>query len=242
MPPTADRQHGFTLIELLISLTVMAVVLMLLAGSLRLMGRNWDANAARIETLDMVSRAFDLLVRDMGNLRRIVGSSGTPTYIFAGTSEHLAFVALEPPQPTEAGLYFIAYTVEAEGRSGLELIRSRAAYKQGMDRFPGATPANRVPLLQGLYRYRFAYGRMIKGEPSWSGAWRSENRLPDLIRLEMIDGNGASVLASPMIVRVRSDAELECLTLQPGMCSAKSGGQLLGRTPGKPAQAAEGRQ
>lgn len=239
MPSAAGRQRGFTLIELLVSLTVMAVILALLSGALRLLGRNWDANIARIETLDMVSRALDLLARDTANLRRIVRSSGAPAYVFTGTPEHLSFVALEPPYPTEAVLYFIDYSIAAEGGRS-DLIRSRALYKQGMGRFPGATPANRVPLLQGPYRYRFAYGRMVKGEQRWFGEWPFENRLPDLIRLEISDRKGAAVLASPMILRVRSDAEPECLTPQPGMCSAKSGGQLLAGTPGASPQQAEG--
>jgi prepilin-type N-terminal cleavage/methylation domain-containing protein len=71
MSSSCHRQRGFTLIEMLISLTVMAVMLMLIGGALRVMGRNWDANAARIESLDMVSRAFDLLARDAANLRPI---------------------------------------------------------------------------------------------------------------------------------------------------------------------------
>ena len=116
-PAASSRhgQHGFTLIELLVSLTVMAVILMLIGGALRVMGRNWDANAGRIEALDMVSRAFDLLARDAANLQRITLPSGLPAYLFSGKADSLAFVALEPPQPGEAGLYFIAYTLEPNG-------------------------------------------------------------------------------------------------------------------------------
>jgi general secretion pathway protein J len=236
-----NNQHGFTLIELLVSLAAMSAILLLLGGALRIMGRNWDANAGRIETLDMISRGFDLLARDAANLRRIAMPSGSPAYLFTGAAHSLAFVALEPPQPTEAGLYFIAYSVEANGGSA-ELIRSRAAFRQGMERFPGATAANRVPLMKGPgnYRFAFAYARIIAGKKTWFGEWPFDNRLPDLIRLDITDGNGAAVLASPMVLRVRTDAELECLTPRPGLCSAKAGGQLHSSGQGGAPQQQEG--
>jgi general secretion pathway protein J len=218
-------QHGFTLIEMLVSLSVMAVILTLLGGALRVMGRNWDVNAGRIETLDMVSRAFDLLARDAANLQRVVEPSGSPAYLFGGTADSLTFVALEPPQPGEAGLYFIAYNVASNGATA-ELIRSRAPYHQGMQRFPGTTPANRVPLLTGPYAYRFAYGLMVDGKQTWSADWAFPDRLPDLIRLQVLDRDRASALAPPMIVRLRADAELACLTPKPELCSPKTDGQL----------------
>jgi general secretion pathway protein J len=232
-PACRHDQQGFTLIEMLISLTVMAVILLLTGGALRVMGRNWDANAGRIEMLDMVSRAFDLLARDAANLQRIILPSGTPAYLFSGRPDGLTFVALEPPQPGEAGLYFVAYSVEPTS-DGAELIRSRAPWRQGMDSFPGASPANRVPLLTGPYIYRFAYGGIIGGTHNWSGEWTAANRLPDLIRLEVLDRSGARALAPPMIVRLRADAELDCLAPQPPLCSARTGGQLQQAKTGDP--------
>jgi general secretion pathway protein J len=225
MPSSRHGQHGFTLIEMLVSLTAMAVILLLIGGALRVMGRNWDANAGRIETLDMVSRAFDLLARDAANLQRVVHPSNAPAYLFSGKGDSLAFVALEPPQPGEAGLYFIAYDAVSNGAAA-ELIRSRAPYHQGMQRFPGTTPANRVPLLTGPYVYRFAYGRIANGKQSWSTDWTSTDRLPDLIRLQVLDRNGGQASGPPMIVRLRADAELSCVTPQSKLCSARTGGQL----------------
>jgi hypothetical protein len=218
----------------------MAIMLMLIGGALRVMGRNWDANAARIEALDAVSRAFDLLARDAANLQRITSASGAPAYLFSGAADSLAFVALEPPQPGEAGLYFIAYS-QAANSAAAELIRSRAPWRAGMHRFPGATAANRVALLTGPYVYRFAYGSIIEGRPNWSAEWRAAKRLPDMIRLDVLDRSGAHALSPPMIVRLRADAELDCLAPKPTACSAKNGGQLQAAKSGEQ-PASEGKQ
>jgi len=241
MSSSRHSQRGFTLIEMLVSLMVMAVMLMLIGGALRLMGRNWDANAARIETLDMVSRAFDLLARDAANLQRIVRGSDAPAYLFSGAADGLSFVALEPAQPGEAGLYFIAYS-QAPNGSAAELTRSRARWRQRIDRFPGATAANRVALLTGPYVYRFAYGSVAEGRLRWSAEWRAADRLPDIIRLDVLDRGGAHALSPPMIVRLRADAELDCLAPKPVACSAKNGGQLRATKSGEqPPSDGEGR-
>jgi general secretion pathway protein J len=229
MRPGNENQRGFALIELLVSLTLLGLILALLAGALRVMGKNWDANAGRIETLDMMSRAFDILARDAGNLQRLAAASPAPAFLFNGGPDSLSFVALEPPQPAAAGLYFIDYSVAPNGGNG-ELIRARAQYRRGMERFPGATPANRVSLLRGPYAYRFSYGGGDAGNPSWYADWPFPNRLPELIRLEVTERSGRQPAAPAMIVRVRADVELDCLAPAKS-CSVTAAGQPAPSSP-----------
>jgi general secretion pathway protein J len=227
---TRDREHGFTLIELIVSLTILAVILMLLGAGLRVLAKNSDANAERIETLDMLSRAFDILHRDAAGLQRLVDGDGQrPRFLFMGASDELYFVTLEPPYPSEAGPYFVSYSVVANGPDR-ELIRARAPYKAGMHAFPGATPANRVSLLRGPYKYELAYAQTVAGKAMWRSSWPDRSSLPALIRLEIIDARGGQPIAAPMIVAIRADAELSCLGGKSTLCSAKTGGALVART------------
>lgn len=220
------RRRGFTIIELLVSFTVLGVVLTLVGAGLRIMTQKWEINTRRIQTLDMVSRAVDILKRDAGNLQRVVAEGiRPPRFLFAGRPQDLAFVALEPPFPTRPGLYFINYRVETDGRN-IRLVRARARFKSGMLRFPGATPANRVPIIQGNYHVKFSYGRTADGRASWQGHWPFPNRLPDLIRVEILHSPSALQAIPPIIVRVRADAELTCLANRAGVCSAKTDGML----------------
>lgn len=226
------REAGFTLIEVLVSLTILSVILGLLGGGLRLLAKGWETNTERIEVLDMVSRALDILHRDASGLQRLAAEAGgAPRYIFSGGAESLSFVSLEPPYPSEAGPYFVSYSIAANGPD-TELIRARAPYRQGMTRFPGATPANRVPLLKGPFHYRFQYARKGSGDPVWRSSWPYRTRLPDLIRLEITNARLRQPVVPPMIVAVRADAELTCLAEKPTLCSATSAGALLTRPDG----------
>lgn len=228
----ADRranEGGFTIIELLISVTVLAMVLGLLSGALFALSKNWNSATKTIDSLDMMARAFDILNRDASGLQRLVSvDGGSPKYIFSGTATGMSFVALEPAFPTEPGPYYLEYAVVQNGE-GMQLVRSRAPYQSGMRVFPGATPANRVPLLEGSYRYEFAYASKTTQTPAWHASWPWADRLPDLIRLQAVDAGSGVSLSPPMIVAVRADAELGCIGEQ-NLCSPITNGVLDAQT------------
>jgi general secretion pathway protein J len=223
---SSNCESGFTLIELLVSLTILTVVLALLSSALRTLSQNWNVNAARIERLEMVSRAFDIFERDVSGLQRLISTSNDKSrFIFTGTQNRLSFVTIEPPYPTTPGPYFVDYSIASNGPA-FDLVRARAPYQTNMKTFPGATPANMVPLLQGRFKYQFSYAQKGTPDGPWLASWRKQNRLPDLIRLEIIDAEKGTDVSQPFVVALRTDAELGCLADSSDTCSARTGGQL----------------
>lgn len=221
-----SRERGLTLIELIVSMTILAVILGLLGGGLRVLAKNWDANTERIEMLDMASRAYDILQRDASGLQRVVTATGkSARFIFSGTQDSLSFVTLEPPYPSDAGPYFINYSVAPRDKS-FDLVRARAPFQTNMQVFPGATPANRVALIEGQFRYEFAYAQRGPQGDTWKTSWASASRLPDFIRLDVLDVRSGAPVSPPFVVALRTDAELTCLLEKPKICSAHSGGDL----------------
>ena len=220
------RESGFTLIELLVSLTVLSLILAALSGAIRVLSKNWEANAQRIETLDMVARASDILRRDAAGLQRIaVQKDRVAQYVFSGSDTSLSFVTLEPSYPSAAGPYFVRYSVVPNGPEA-NLVRARVRYQKGMAAFTKASEANSVRLVEGRYRYHFAYADKTAGSGKWLNSWTAVNRLPELIRLQIFDVKRDMPLAPPLVAAVRADAEIGCLAKKAGLCSAKSGGNL----------------
>ncbi|WP_414463755.1 prepilin-type N-terminal cleavage/methylation domain-containing protein [Hyphomicrobium sp. DY-1] len=219
-------ESGFTLIELLVSLTILTMILGLLSAALRTLSQNWNANANGIERLEMLSRAFDIFQRDVSGLRRLSHTvNENRRFIFTGTEGRLSFVTMEPPYPTSPGPYFVDYSIARNG-SQTEMIRARAPYVSNMFQFPGATPANQVSLLEGPFKYQFSYAQKGARGGRWLASWPKPNRLPDLIRLEIIDARTGADIAQPFVVALRTDAELDCLTEGSDGCSARTKGQF----------------
>ncbi len=218
------REAGFTLIELIVCLTILAAILALLAGGLRSLSQGADRNSERIQMLDMISRAFDILKRDVNGLQRIAINDGSARYLFSGTPEHLRFVTIEPPYPAAEGPYFVDYSVS--GKQPSLLIRARSPLQPGQLSYSGATPANRVNLMEGRVSYRFRYGARSEKGLTWHDAWPYANRLPHVIRLDIIDMR-TNLPASPAFVaELRANAEIGCLDETPAMCSANPQGEL----------------
>lgn len=221
-------QSGFTLIELLVSLTIMTAILGIVGSALRTLSKNWETNADRLERLEMISRAYDIFKRDVSGLRRLVRRTDNGgAFIFNGSATNLAFVTTEPAYPTNPGLYFLNYRVEDDGREA-HLLRERAPYAKALSKFPGATPANSVLVIQGGFTYRFSYALRTGSGAKWQEGWPKSNRLPDLIRLEISDARTGALVTQPFVAALRTDAELKCLSEGSDECSARSNG-LLGQ-------------
>jgi len=225
-PHRIKNQSGFTLIELLVSLTILTAILALLSMALRTFSKGWNSSANSMERLEMVSRAFDIFERDVSGLRRLTrNAGGIHRFVFTGTAGRLSFVTIEPPYPTAPGPYFVDYSILRRG-SQASLIRARAPYQDKLYKFPGATPANQVRLLEGPFKYRFSYAQKGVRDGPWLPTWRKTNRLPDLIRLEIIDAKTGVEMAQPFVVALRTDAELDCISEGSDACSARTNGEL----------------
>jgi general secretion pathway protein J len=95
-----------------------------------------------------------------------------------------------------------------------------------MQVFPGATPANRVKLLQGPFQYQFAYARKTARGLVWSKTWLDPVRLPDFFRLEVVNARNSVPIAPSFVVAVPASAEIGCVSESPKLCSATSQGEL----------------
>src|SRR5262245_59795715 len=110
------RQSGVTLIEIVVALALVGLTLGIAAGGLRLLGRSGTRGTDVIARHEAVSRGLDVLRHDIERLERVAWKRGeTAEIIFHGGAGRLVFAAVEPPFPTEAGPYFLIYSIQQTG-------------------------------------------------------------------------------------------------------------------------------
>ena len=219
-------QYGFTLIELLVSLTITALILALIISGIQLVSNSWDRTAKKISRIEEVNRALSLFRRDVQRIKRIILKENNKSeYLFSGTSKDLEFVVIEPGYPTISGPYFIRYSSD-EKSPQVSLIRERALYKKGMEKFPGATASNRVSILSHELEHKLSFGELKNDTMSWSTGWEQSDKLPHMIRFEITDKRSNVLVVPPILVALRINAEQGCISSGVQICSAKSDGRL----------------
>jgi general secretion pathway protein J len=172
---TRNPQAGFTLVELLVSVTLMALLSVLLFGGLHFGTRVWEKATEAETTGNRIVSAQQTLASAIQNAYPFfVLASPTDRHVqFDGEQNTMTFFA--PAQ--HGGLDVVTIARDPNGTLVMNSRPELAAQ-------PAASTVHRV-LLSGVKSLNAGYfGAMVKGDPQqWYGVWHNAHTLPDLIRL-----------------------------------------------------------
>lgn len=212
-------QAGFSLLELIAALVVIGLTLALAGGAFRVLARSGDIGTELIGRHDMLSRGIDALRHDIERMQRVAlgKQEGNPQFAFAGEEATLTFVALEPPFPSNAGLFFIQYSILQKDGLGY-LVRTRAPFDAGRE-IASLRTADQVTVLEGSYGFRFSYLERKDGRERWVARWTDRDSLPGLVRLEILDRVPTATPLPPLVFRPRVEAEQGCVKQGLGPCA-----------------------
>ncbi len=199
----ATSAAGFTLLEVLIAVSLLAIMLGLMLGALRIAARSWDAGEER------AARASQLMIVENFLRRHLSGAlplyenspSGEPNFSFSGTFNSLNYVSFLPEHVGHGELYRFALFVDS-AREEHTLKLSVKAHGSAADRDVPAGIED-VVLLEGLEKFQVSYlastntprlGQRFafspptaqpQGEsPTWIDEWKRP-AMPALVRLEI---------------------------------------------------------
>ena len=127
-----------------------------------------------------------------------------------GDSKGFTFVGVEPPYPTQAAPFFLVYSI-AQGSDWGTLVRGRAPFDAGAKDINRLRREDEVTVLEGPYTFRFSYYERKEGRERWVPRWTERERLPELIRLEILGLGAGGGAVQPIVFRPRIDAEQSCV-------------------------------
>jgi|SRR5688572_14933882 general secretion pathway protein J len=208
--------------EMLVAMTLLALLMMALSGSIAFVGRSWDKGWRTSEGSAALSRVE-------GTVRHLIERSFPVSsrrekkdeFLFDGTPDSLRLVAYSAPGGLGGGLY--VQEIVASGTGG----QRQLIYRQYPFRGNGAVPeqVSEAPLLGGSLKVAFSYygSPQPSIQPRWFNSWPTGRTLPDLIRLN-IEANGD--IWPPIVVRPFITAEYACLrSASAGLCRRGPVGQ-----------------
>jgi general secretion pathway protein J len=197
---------GFTLLELLVALSLLSLIIVALAGGLRIGTRAWESGrtSASIDDAELAVRSIAGQIERAfpTNLRR---AQGAPVAAFRGEAENCRFVALSEGDAQWGGLVTTEIGVEGAGRRQ-SLSAWTQVFREGD--FEAARDAMRATRLIGNLAYlRLSYYGALDAThpPQWRETWRDAAAPPRLVsvRIGLIGQKGLIETAATIELRQR---------------------------------------
>lgn len=187
---------GFTLIEVLIGATLLAVMMTLLMGSLRIGAQSWELGEERMAKASRLFIVENFLRSHIESLLPVAATlkNGVMEPAFQGGRDTLTYVAPLPEQVKLGGLYrFELYLSKGEKK---DLRVAILPYSTQPDKAGTMEPLDDLALMENIEEFKLAYlprpnpgGNLnpLQGQNQdirWTDEWR-ENQIPAMIRIDI---------------------------------------------------------
>jgi len=189
------REGGFTLLELIISITLVAIIVLIVAGAVSLGYRSFNSGERKLNAIERLRSSLTILdAQVQSGVPLTLEDGGVKQYYFVGEQESLKFSTNYSIWGGQRGYVIVNYRVEKDDKGKRTLFVSE--YKVGMEN------QKEAKLLDGFDEITFDYFRQdaTEEEGEWITQWAEEEMMPTRIRLNLV--RGSSVLSYIMPVRV----------------------------------------
>lgn len=196
-------QRGFTLIELLISVSLLALLMVVLFSGLRLGTRHLAGQTARLDRTSRVALAEKFLRAQLADARPFfVPGTHAKQIFFDGRPDGIGFVNPALESISTGGLQALSVDLapadeRASHGSGRTAKETGAQLVVEWHPFDGSTmttakAGRRAVLLDGIRQARIAYFGALQPDeaPDWHASWKDAAVLPSLIRFSVVFTDG----------------------------------------------------
>lgn len=194
--PFLCSRRGFTLLELMISITLIGIIVLIVAGAMRLGYRSVDAGERKIESLERMRASLTLIDSQIqSEIPLTIDEDGSRKYYFKGEKGSLMFPSNHSLWGGQMGYVLVTYTVVPDERGKQTLLISEGII--------GVENRNEATLFESLDEISFQY--FYKGptdqQGSWVEQWTDNTDVPEKVRVRVVQGTSELSLVIPMRAR-----------------------------------------
>lgn len=186
---------GFTLLELVLSMTALSLVVVIIAGAMRLGYRAVESGGKKIETLERLRSSLNIIDAQIrSQIPLSANDDDSKKYLFKGEREAMRFASNYSIWSGQRGYVMVSYRVAAE-TSKYSLYASENVINLKV--------VNEAKLLEGFDEIRFDYFYKEPDEEQgrWTDYWKDENGLPGKVRINLVFEKKSFPLVIPMKAR-----------------------------------------
>lgn len=199
-----NTDDGYSLIELLISLAILALLLAMVPGTLRLGRRAWETPGQLEDNPSVAALAF--AVRQLNGALPLFkrNAQGLQALQFSGSEQALSFVSDLQSGPYGGGLYTIGIGPPVDARAKIAGLAVRLSMFQAEGDVPDL-PSEERELGSAYKAIHFRYFGPISQSSAarWSAQWLRTDRLPDLVEITAEPIAPSPDLSVPMRVELK---------------------------------------
>lgn len=199
---TQERDAGFSFVEVLVSLTLLALIMILLPGTIRLAARA-STQSANIIQSSQGAEVLGFIRKSISETLPILESDedGAISVAFHGEAQSVDYVAPLAYGPAGGGLYRMHLRfVQPDGEASSSLMLDLAPYQRGAKTVPESRRLIEGVASGAIRYFGLAAGRQL---PEWSSAWTRSDRLPDLIEIDMKFEDSRAAAVAPLRIEPR---------------------------------------
>jgi general secretion pathway protein J len=190
-----NRVAGFTLLELIISITLVAIIVLIISVAANLGYRSFNAGEKKMNAVERLRSSLTIIdAQIQSGVPLTLEDGGVKQYNFMGEQDSLKFSTNYSIWGGQRGYVIVNYRVDTDDRGKRTLFASE--YKVGMEN------QKETKLLEGFDEITFDYYQQdaTEEEGEWITQWVDEEMMPTRIRVNLV--RGSSSLSYIMPVRV----------------------------------------
>jgi general secretion pathway protein J len=190
-----NRVAGFTLLELIISITLVAIIVLIISVAANLGYRSFNTGEKKMNAVERLRSSLTIIdAQIQSGVPLTLEEGGVKQYYFAGEQDSLKFSTNYSIWGGQRGYVIVNYRVDTDDRGKRTLFASE--YKVGMEN------QKETKLLEGFDEITFDYYKQdaTEEEGEWITQWVGEEMMPVKIRINLVRGSNS--LSYIMPVRV----------------------------------------
>lgn len=175
---------GFTLLELIISITLVAIIVIIIAGAVNLGYRSFHSGEKKMNAVERLRSSLTIIdAQIQSGVPLTLEDGGVKQYYFMGEQDSLKFSTNYSIWGGQRGYVIVNYRVDADDRGKRTLFASE--YKVGMEN------QKETKLLEGFDEITFDYFKQdeTEEEGEWVTQWADEEMMPTRIRINLVRGS-----------------------------------------------------